>query len=47
MALLKTQYTGTYCKNAKKSWKVISIHFTEIKGGGVGEVASSLIPVLL
>ena len=36
MALLKTQYTGTYCKNAKKSWKVISIHFTEIKGGGGG-----------
>ena len=46
MALLKTQYTGTYCKNAKKSWKVISIHFTEI-AGWVGQVASSLIPVLL
>ena len=46
MALVKTQYTGTYCKNAKKSSKVISIHFTKI-AGWVGEVGSLLIPVLL
>ena len=32
MALVKTQYTGTYCKNAKKSSKVISTHFTKIAG---------------
>ena len=46
MALVKTQYTVTYCKNAKKNSKVISTHFTKI-AGWVGEVGSLLIPVLL